>query len=105
MQILESEKYEDYAAEFQFEMIRLLNDTLKKHYIPVEKRKEICAAFAFDFSMIIDHGEISDTMPMVAFYREDTMELYIGSGTFEFHDYAFGNTDAVFEEEDGQEAE
>jgi len=102
MEVLENEFYDDYAAEFQFEMIKILNETLKKHNIPVGKRKEICGDFTFDFSMLIDQGEISDTLPRVTFYKEDEKVLHFGSLTFDFHDYAFGNTDAVFEEEDEQ---
>ena len=102
MEVLENELYDDYAAEFQFEMIKILNETLKKHNIPVETRKEICGDFTFDFSMLIDQGEISDTLPRVTFYKEDEKVLHFGSLTFDFHDYAFGNTDAVFEEEDEQ---
>ena len=29
MEILENETYDDFAAEFQFEMIKILNETLK----------------------------------------------------------------------------
>ena len=99
MNILENELYEDYAAEFQFEMIKILNETLKKYNIPIETIKEICGDFTFDFSILIDNGKISDRLPKVTFYKEDEQILYIGSQTFYFHDYAFGNTDAVFEEE------
>jgi hypothetical protein len=102
MEVLENELYDDYAAEFQFEMIKILNETLKKHNIPIETRKEICGDFTFDFSMLIDQGEISNTLPRVTFYKEDEDVLHFGSLTFDFHDYAFGNTDAVFEEEDEQ---
>lgn len=100
MEILESELYDDYAAEFQFEMIKILNETLKKHHVPAEARKEICGDFSFDFSMFIDQGEINDTLPRVSFYKETEKKLYFGSSTFDFHDYAFGNTDAVFEEDE-----
>ncbi len=30
MEILENEMYDDYAAEFQYEMIKILNENLKK---------------------------------------------------------------------------
>ena len=102
MDILENELYDDYAAEFQFEMIKILNDTLKKYDVPVETRKDICGDFTFNFSMLIDQGEINDTLPKVTFYKEEEDKLHFGSLTFDFHDYAFGNTDAVFEEEEGE---
>jgi hypothetical protein len=100
MEILENEMYDDFAAEFQFEMIKILNQTLKKHQIPVETRKEICGDFTFNFSMLIDQGEINDMIPVVTFYQEDEEKLYMRSQTFEFHEYAFGNTDEVFEEDE-----
>lgn len=99
MEIIENEQYEDYAAEFQFEMIKILNETLKKYNVPAETRKDICGDFTFDFSMMIDQGEINGTMPRVTFYNEEEQTLHFVSPTFEFHDYAFGNTDAVFEED------
>ena len=95
MEIVESEKYDDFAAEFQFEMIKILNETLKKHNIPTELRKEICGDFTFDFSMLIDQGRIADAVPIVTFYQDEI--LYMRNETFEFHDYAFGNTDEVFD--------
>ncbi len=49
--------------------------------------------------MLIDQGEINNTIPKVTFYNEEDERLHFGSITFDFHDYAFGNTDAVFEEE------
>ena len=99
MEILENENYDDYAAEFQFEMIKIFNETLKKQNIAFKKRKEICGDFTFDFSMLIDQGEINDALPRVTFYKEDENRLYFGSSTFAFQEYAFGNTDAIFEEE------
>ncbi len=99
MEILETEMYDNYAAAFQFEMIKLLNETLKKYNLPSETRKEICGDFTFDFSMLIDKGKIEDTIPKVTFYKKDEAKLLIGSTSFNFHDYAFGNTDEVFDEE------
>jgi hypothetical protein len=97
MEILENELYDDFAAEFQFEMIKILNETLKKHKIPLDTRKEICGDFTFDFSMLIDQGEIKDSTPIITFFQDK--KLYIRNETFEFHEYAFGNTDEVFEDE------
>ena len=99
MEILENDLYDNLAAEFQFDMIKILNETLKKHKISIEKRKEICEEFTFDFSMLIDQGEINNTAPTVAFYIEEEDKLHFSSRIFAFHEYAFGNTEAVFEEE------
>lgn len=95
MEIVESEKYDELAGEFQFEMIKILNDTLKKHKISKELRKEICGDFTFDFSMLIDQGEVADTMPIVTFFQDSV--LYMRNETFEFHEYAFGNVDEVID--------
>lgn len=97
MKIIESEKYEDLGAEFQFQMIEILNQTLKKHGVNEEICKEICGDFTFDFSMLLDQGEIKDHIPIVAFKKED--ELYMPSEEFQYHDYAFGNVDELFDSE------
>ena len=95
MEIIESEKYEDLAAEFQYEMIKILNETLKKHKISEEDRKAICGDFTFGLSMLLDQGKILDTIPIVTFSHED--KLYMKTEEFEFHEYAFGNVDEVFD--------
>ena len=38
-------------------------------------------------------------IPIVAFYQEEDKKLYTGSRTFAFHEYAYGNTGEVFEED------
>jgi hypothetical protein len=80
-------------------MIRILNETLKKHQISVETRKEIYGDSTFEFSMLIDQGEINDMTPVVNFYKEEDEKLYMRSQTFAFHEYAYGNTHEVFQEE------
>ena len=97
MDIIQAEDYEALGAEFQFEVIKILNETLRKHGITPDIRKEICGDFTFDFSMLLDQGEISDTVPLLAFIKND--QLLIKTDEFDFHEYAFGNVDEVFDAE------
>ena len=102
MKIDENDSYEDLCAEFQYQWIVLLRDTLKKHGIPTATAKQICEEFSFDLSMFIDQGEIelegTSYRPVVAFTDdEDDPTLIVQDGTVEFHDYAFGTTDEAFE--------
>jgi hypothetical protein len=102
MKIVQSDKYEDLCAEFQYQWIIRLRDTLKKHGVPTETAKEICGDFSFDLSMLLDQGEIDHERvsyrPVVAFTDDaDDPTLIIQDGLFEFHEYAFGTTDEVFE--------
>ena len=103
MNVVENTDYEELGSEFQLMMIQLLNDNLKKFDIPLETRREICGDFAFDFSMLLDQGEVENTVPKIAFYNEENDTLNIGSSTFDYHEYAYGNTDAIFEEDEEEE--
>jgi hypothetical protein len=94
MEIIQTEDYEVLGAELQFQMIEILNEALKKHGITQDLRKEICGDFTFDFSMLLDQGEINDMIPTVAFIKND--KLLVKNEEFEFHEYAFGNVDEVF---------
>lgn len=97
MDIIQSENYEALGAEFQFEVIKILNEALNKHEISKEVRKEICGDFTFDFSMLLDQGEINDSIPSLAFIVND--KLLIKTDEFEYHEYAFGNVDELFDTE------
>ena len=97
MEIIQSEDYEALGADFQFQVITLLNEALKKHKITEELRKEICGDFTFDFSMLIDQGEINNSKPVICFIEKE--KLITKNDEFEYHDYAFGNVDEVFESE------
>jgi hypothetical protein len=97
MNIIQSDNYEALGAEFQFEVIKILNEALNKYGISKEVRKEICGDFTFDFSMLLDQGEINDSVPSLAFIQKD--KLLIKNDEFEYHEYAFGNVDEVFDAE------
>ena len=99
MNIVEDDAYEGAAAEYQYQLIALLDSVLKKYEIPAEVRQEICGEYAFDSGMLHDQGEIkSDRVeyePVVAF--KDGDRLLIQNEFFQFHEYAFGNTSEYFE--------
>lgn len=97
MEIIQSEDYEILGAEFQFQVIKLLNAALKKYEITEDLRKEICGDFTFDFSMLLDQSEINKSIPTVTFIEND--KLIIKAEEFEYHEYAFGNVDEVFDSE------
>ena len=98
MEIVTDDTYENAAAEYQYQLIAILDAALKKHGVPIDKRQEICGEFAFDSGMLHDQGEIrSDRVeyePMVAF--KDGEKLLVRSQHFEFHEYAFGNVSEYF---------
>ncbi len=102
MRIEISEDYESIAAEYQYSMIDILDEVLKRHKIPLDQRQSICSEFAFDFGMLHDQGEVKfgnrQFEPIPAFLEENV--LYVRNENFEFHEYAFGNTSEYFEQND-----
>jgi len=101
MNIVDGEHCEALCAQFQYQWIATLRDTLKKHGIPAAAAREICGDFSFDLSMIFDQGEIKsgrDTYrPVVAFTDDaDEPTMIYQDGGVEFHEYAFGTTAEVF---------
>ena len=46
MEIVKSDDYEPVAAEFQFRLIEVLDDVLKRHKVPFQVRKEVCGDYA-----------------------------------------------------------
>ena|SRR4029078_8210686 len=97
MNIIQSDNYEALGAQFSFEVVMILNEALKKHGISKELRKEICGDFTFNFSMLLDQGEINNSKLSLAFIENDN--LIIKNDGFDYHDYAFGNVDEVFDAE------
>ena len=93
--------YESVAAEYQYQMIKVLDASMKKQGITKATRKAVCEDFAFDFGMLHDQGEIKlagsknsngrQFEPIIAF-RENG-DLYLVSEFFAWHEYAFGNVD------------
>ncbi len=99
MEILDSDAYEDAAAEYQYQIISLLDSVLKKYKLPLETRREISGEYAFDKGILHDQGETRSNHvkyePIVAF--KDGDKLLVNNGRFEFHEYAYGNTSEYFE--------
>ena len=101
MNIQESEKYEELAIEWQYQMITLLKNTLAKHGINQDKAKEIIGEFAFDFAMLHDQEEIKHEgksyNPRISF-DDLSGNIHISSEETNLHDYAFGSTSEAFGE-------
>jgi hypothetical protein len=101
MRITKSEDYEEIGAEFQYQIIRLLNSKLKEHNLSKENRKKICGDFIFDFSMLLDASNIEVEnevyQPQMAFSKEE--KLMVANDEFSYHEYAFGNLDELFDSE------
>lgn len=103
MKLTESDIYENLCAEFQYQWIISLRDTLKKHGVPTFIAKEICGDFSFDLSMIFDQDEINHNgtsyRPVVTFTDDDEEDptLLSPDSSVEFHEYAYGTTDEAYE--------
>lgn len=100
--ILNNELYEPLAAEFQYEQVKLLKQVLNKFEITGDKAKEITGEFTFGLAMLIDQGEIEHEgeayRPSITFTADE--ETHIAQpAEIEFHEYAFGTTADVFEQE------
>ncbi|MEA1787148.1 hypothetical protein U1E44_13690 [Arenibacter sp. GZD96] len=100
MEIVNNDKYEELAIEWQFQMICLLRKTLKNHNIESQKAKEICGDFSFDLAMIQDQGEIridrEEYRPVICFESADQQLWYNSNDDCQLHEYAFGNTEEAF---------
>ena len=99
--ICDDDSYEEIAAEYQYQMINILNEALSKHGLSQDVRKAICEDFTFDFGMLHDQGEIKlagshmkngkQFEPIIAFLN--AKELHLTSEYFSWHEYAFGNVE------------
>jgi len=99
--ILQNELYEPLAAEFQYEQVKLLKQILKEHGITGEKAKNVTGEFTFGLAMLIDQGEIAHEgvtyRPSITFTSDE--EKHIAQpAEIDFHEYAFGTTEEVFDE-------
>lgn len=100
MKFTVSEDYEDLGAEFQYQWISLLKESLKKHGVSGEAAKEICGDFTFDLSMLLDQGDITHDgtsyRPVISF-APDEETLLMQNPEFEYHEYAFGSVGVAFD--------
>jgi hypothetical protein len=100
MSTIMDSRYEQLAAQFQYQQIALLKAALDKHGIAPALAQEICGDFTFDLSILIDQGEIeldgAGYRPSIAFTSdEDT--FYVQPDDVEYHVHAFNSTQEVFE--------
>jgi len=102
MEIIINEKYGELAVEWQYQMLCILKESLKKHSIENSKAKDICGDFTFDFAMLQDQGEIrvekEQYRPVICFENTKEELIYNSDDNIQLHEYAFGNTDEAFEE-------
>jgi len=102
MKIKQKEIYEDLAAEWQYQMIKLLKKTLKKHKIEKSKAKDICGDFAFDLAMLQDQGYIrhnkKEYRPVICFEKNKKQLIHLPDKNCQLHEFAYGNTAEAFEE-------
>jgi len=100
MTIVVDDKYELLAAEFQYQQILLLKQTLEKYGIQPDVAKNICGDFTFDLAVMLDQGEIElegeAFRPGITF-TADEETFYVQPAEVEYHDYAYGTTDEVFD--------
>ena len=94
MKLTSSAEYENFGAEFQYQVIKMLNEALKAQKVKKKEREEICGDFSFNFSMLLDQGKIKGAMPIVTFKKGN--KLLLNNGGFEYHEYSYGNVDEVF---------
>jgi len=100
--LLNNDLYEPLAAEFQYEQVRILKRILEKFGISGEKAKEITGEFTFELAMLFDQGEFDlegeTYRPSITFTSDE--ETHIAQpAEIDFHEYAFGTTAEVFEQE------
>ena len=101
MKINTTEKYEELAAEWQYQMLAILKDTLMKHKVVKELAKEISGDFAFDLAMLQDQGEIrvngEEFRPVICFDNLEGELHFNTDDQFQLHDYAYGNNSELFD--------
>ena len=100
MKIKHKEVYEDLAAEWQYQMIELLKNNLKKYKVDKERAKKICGDFAFDLAMLQDRGLIKhkkkEYRPVICFEKNKTQLIHLSEENCQLHEYVFGNVDEAF---------
>lgn len=99
MELETSKNYEELASEWQYQMILLLKDTLKKYGVEGKQAKDIAGDFAFAFAMLHDQGAIrfdrKSYEPRITFDDFDG-KLFIDNGYGALHEFAYGNTRKAF---------
>lgn len=103
MEVIFDDDYEELAAQFQYQQVRLLKDALKRHGVSKEVAKQICGDFTFDLAMLFDQGEITvggvTYSPCLSFMPDDEDTLYAHTDDVDYHEYAYGTTADVYDNE------
>ena len=101
MEVEVTEEYEDLATEWQYQVILLLKEKLKKNGITDEVAKEIIGDFTFDLSMLHDQGEIKvdgkSFNPRISF-DDFAGKLITTDEETNLHEFAFGSTSEAFDD-------
>ncbi|WP_097460453.1 hypothetical protein [Mangrovitalea sediminis] len=99
MEVKLSEEYEELAIEWQYQIILLLKQTLKKKGIDDAIAKDVIGDFVFDLSMLHDQGEIKldgkSYNPRICF-DDFSGSLVATDEETGLHEYAFGSTGEAF---------
>ncbi len=106
MQIQQEEGYEDLGAEYQYQLVRLLNLAMKKAGVVVSTRRAVAEDFIFDMAMLHDQTGITvdetELLPVLAFRDGDVLRL--PNSEFALHEYAHGNVDQYYDEDEANES-
>ena len=101
MKINTTDTYGELAAEWQYQMLAILKNTLQKYKVSNDIAKEISGDFAFDLAMLQDQGEIKvngeEFRPVICFDNLDGELHFNTDDQFQLHDYAYGNNSELFE--------
>lgn len=99
MEVEVTEEYEELATEWQYQVILLLKEKLKKHGVADDVAKEVIGDFTFDLSMLHDQGEIKvngrSFNPRISF-DDFGGKLITSDEETNLHEYAFGSTSEAF---------
>lgn len=100
MKTVTDDFYELIGVEFQYQQILTLKKVLEESGISREVAKNVCANFTFNLGVLLDQGIIEVNQqafrPVLTFLDADG-SLYLPSDFFEYHEYAFGCVEEVFE--------
>ena len=104
---IDTNNYDELAAEFQYQVIKLLNNTLKDYKLSEKARKDICRQFIYDFSILHDKGYILGNKKKycLTFIFKNQAEILFPNQSFNYHSIATENTFEFFENESENESE
>jgi hypothetical protein len=117
--IVRDDAYEDMASAYQCLLIATLDQTLRENGIAdTSLRQKVCGDYFFAVGNLHDQGWFKPSKdlvyPILCFSKtflnidtnvEELGTLYACSKYFSYHEYAFGNVDAVFEGEPAAQIE